>query len=202
MKVLRRIIGAAMGLGLVALVCRPVLADDAAGIVNTVCIGCHGADGNSMAPTFPKLAGQRVEYLTKQLKEFLGGKRKNDIMAPMIASLKADDMPGLATYYAGQKAVPAGVGDAKLAEAGKKVYEDGNTDSGVPACVGCHQPGAAGNDQFPRLAGQWSSYTVQQLTDFKGGVRTNDKGKLMRNVAARMTDDEMKAVAEYLAGLQ
>jgi len=196
-----RITGVVVATGLSGMGFQPAVADDATAIVTTVCVACHGADGNSVAPMFPKLAGQRPEYLAKQLKEFLASKRKNEIMAPMIASLKGDDVPGLAAYFSAQKPVPAGVADSKLAEAGKKIYDDGNEESGVPACVGCHQANAAGNEQFPRLAGQFQAYTLQQLADFKAGVRTNDKGKLMRVVAGRMTDDEMKAVAEYLAGL-
>jgi cytochrome c553 len=169
--------------------------------VSTVCAACHGADGNSLAPTFPKLAGLQEEYLAKQLKDYLAGKRKNEIMAPTIASLKADDVAGLAAHFAAQKPSPGKVEDAKLAEAGKKLYEDGNTESGVPACMGCHQPQGEGNARYPRLAGQHQTYTLQQMADFKSGTRANDRGKVMRAVAERMTDQEMKAVSEYIAGL-
>ncbi|HMM53488.1 MAG TPA: c-type cytochrome [Candidatus Desulfobacillus sp.] len=174
---------------------------DAQQLATSVCVACHGEGGHSVVPTFPNLAGQQQDYLAKQLKDFIEGKRKNEVMAPTIAELKSGDVPGLAAYYAGQKPAPGKVEDAKLAEAGKKLYEDGNTTSGVPACVGCHQPNGVGNTRYPRLAGQHQAYTIQQIGDFKSGTRANDKGRVMRAVAERITEDEMKAVAEYLAGL-
>jgi cytochrome c553 len=179
----------------------PSRADDAATIATTVCVACHGADGNSVAPNFPKLAGQQPTYLEKQLSEFIGGKRKNEVMAAFLPNIKKDDIPGLAAYFAGQKSAPGSVEDKALAEAGKKLYVDGNTSTGVPACMGCHQPNGEGNERFPRLAGQHQIYTQQQMADFKNGVRVNDKGKVMRAVAERMSEQEMKAVSEYIAGL-
>jgi cytochrome c553 len=177
-------------------------AADARELAATVCAACHGADGNSVAPNFPKLAGQQASYLAKQLNEFLSGKRKNDIMTAILPSISKDDVPALADYFAGLKQTPGSVADAKLADAGRKLYEDGNTATGVPACMGCHQPKGEGNERFPRLAGQHQIYTLQQMADFKSGVRVNDKGKVMRAVAERMSEDEMKAVSEYIAGLQ
>ncbi len=171
-------------------------------IAATVCLACHGEGGNSVVPNFPKLAGQHASYLEKQLNEFLSGKRKNEAMAPFLSSFSKSDTAGLAAYYAAQTQTPGAVADPKLAEAGKKIYEDGNTESGVPACMGCHQPKGEGNDRYPRLAGQYQVYTLQQMTDFKSGVRNNDKGKVMRAVAERMTEQEMQAVSEYIAGLQ
>lgn len=177
-------------------------AADATEIATTICAACHGEDGNSVAPNFPKLAGQQPSYMIKQLNEFISGKRKNDIMAAILPSISKDHVPGLAEYYAGKKQSPGRIEDATLAEAGKKLYEDGNTDSGVPACMGCHLPRGEGNERYPRLAGQHQVYTLQQMGDFKNGVRTNDKGRVMRAVAERMTEQEMKAVSEYIAGLQ
>ena len=176
-------------------------AGDVGQITSTVCINCHGEGGNSLVPTFPKLAGQQPAYLAKQLTEFLSGKRKNDVMAAFLPNITAGDVPGLAAYYAAQKQTPGTVADAALAAAGQKIFDDGNTDTGVPACAGCHQPKGEGNERFPRLAGQHQAYVLQQMTDFKNGVRTNDKGKIMRAVAERMTEQEMKAVSEYIAGL-
>ena len=156
---------------------------------STVCAACHGADGNSVTPMFPKLAGQQPDYLAKQLNEYISGKRKNDTMTPMVASIKSDDVAGLASYFAGQKPNAGVVEDPKLLDAGKKLYEDGNTQSGVPACMGCHMPKGEGNERYPRLAGQHSVYAVQQMADFKSGTRNNDKARVMR------------AVAEYLASM-
>lgn len=174
---------------------------DTGTIVKSSCIACHGEGGNSVVPMFPTLAGLQVEYLEKQLNDFLSGKRKNDVMAPTLANLKAGDVPGLAAYYSAQKPKPGKVQDEKLAAKGKTVFDDGNTDSGVPACVGCHQPGGVGNERYPRLAGQHQAYSAEQLKQFKSGARKNDAARVMRAVAARMTDEEIAAVAEYLAGL-
>jgi cytochrome c553 len=180
----------------------PANAADAKEIAATVCLACHGEGGNSVVPMFPKLAGQQRDYLVKQLNEFISGKRKNEIMAPILATLNKSDVPDLAAYFAAQTQTPGATEDAALAEAGKKLYEDGNTDSGVPACMGCHLPDGKGNERYPRLAGQHQTYTLQQMADFKAGVRNNDKGKVMRAVAERMTEQEMKAVSEYIAGLK
>jgi cytochrome c553 len=189
-----------IGIGVVLVL--PTHAARASELATTVCAACHGADGNSVVPMFPKLAGQQETYLAKQLNEFVSGKRKNEIMAPIFASIGKGDVPGLAAFYAAQAQTPGTVEDAALAEAGKKLYEDGNTDSGVPACMGCHQPTGMGNERNPRLAGQHQTYTLQQMADFKNGIRVNDKGRVMRAVAERMTEQEMKAVSEYIAGLK
>jgi cytochrome c553 len=154
-----------------------------------------------MVAMFPKLAGLQAEYIDKQLRDFLSGKRKNDAMTPFLANIKAGDIAGLAAYYAAQKPLPGKVEDAALAAKGKLVFDDGNTGSGVPACVGCHQPGAAGNERYPRLAGQHQAYTADQMRKFKTGARNNDRAKVMRAVAERMTEEEIVAVSEYLAGL-
>lgn len=170
-------------------------------IVAAHCVACHGENGNSVVPTFPKLAGQQADYLAKQLNEFLAGKRKNDAMASAIAAIKSGDVASLAAYYAKQKAVPGKVEEAALVAAGKKLYDDGNEASGVPACGGCHMEKGEGNERYPRVSGQHQAYTIQQMQDFKTGARNNDKGRVMRVVAERMTENEMKAVAEYLAAL-
>ncbi|MDP3483734.1 MAG: c-type cytochrome [Sulfuricella sp.] len=174
-------------------------------IASQVCMACHGVDGNGTEPTnpeFPKLAGKQAEYLLKQLKDFKAGKRKNEIMAGMVANLTPDDMANLALYYAGQKAKPGVVKNPALLAQGKKIYLDGNPDAGVPACAGCHEADASGYGFFPHLAGQHTEYTFLQLKRFNTGERDNDKGLAMQSVTVKMTEQEMRAVAEYLAGVQ
>lgn len=183
-----------------ALACASAWADPPA-LVGSLCTACHGEAGNSLVPTFPRLAAQNSEYLAKQLGDFLAGKRKSDVMAPIVAQIKASDVPELAAYYAGQKPAAGSPQDDKQAAAGRQLFDDGNTATGVPACVGCHQPGGAGNERYPRLAGQHAAYTLAQMQAFKTGSRTNDKARVMRSVAERLSDDEMAAVAAYLAGL-
>lgn len=170
-------------------------------IAATVCAACHGEGGNSVVPTFPRLAGLQAVYLEKQLRDFVAGKRKSDVMAPILATVKESDLAGLAAWYAAQKPVPGKAGDEKLAAAGQALFVDGNTRTGVPACMGCHQEGGVGNERYPRLAGQHAAYAAEQMRQFKSGARNNDRAKVMRSVAERMSDDEIAAVAEYLAGL-
>ena len=185
-------------------------ADPAKGqvIAAQVCAACHAADGNSIAPANPKIAGQFSEYLHKQLVNFRpqDGKkaeRENAVMSGMVANLSPDDMKNLAAYYSGQKLKPAAAKDKVLAAAGQKLWRGGNAATGVPACAGCHGPDGSGIPaQYPRIAGQYSEYIEAQLRSFQGGQRTNDRNGIMRGVAARMTDKEMKAVADYAAGLR
>lgn len=185
---------------LLATTARAEQMPDAKAIAATVCAGCHGADGNSAVPMFPKLAGLQEEYIVKQLKEFVSGHRKSDVMAPVVGNLKPEEIPALAGHFSAQKPQPGTSQDATLAEQGKKLYLDGNEDTGVPACVGCHQPQGAGAGIYPRLAGQQSIYVVQQLKNFSVGDRANDVSRFMRVIAKRLTEKEMQAVAEYLAG--
>jgi cytochrome c553 len=174
---------------------------DTAALVASQCMACHGDGGNSVVPMFPRLAGQQAQYVAKQLRDFLTGKRKNEVMAPSLAQFKDADVDGLAAYYAAQKRTPITPGNDKLLAAGKALYDDGNTQSGVPACVGCHQPEGLGNDRYPGLAGQHPGYAATQLQQFKSGARNNDRAKVMRAVAARMSNDEIAAVVEFLASL-
>ncbi len=175
-------------------------AEKAAPIVNSVCIACHGADGNGPVPNFPRLAGQTADYLLKQLLDFKNNKRQNEIMSPNAANLSADDMANLAVFFAGQKAIPAPVGDPTLVAKGKKVFDEGNTVSGVPACSGCHGPAGAGSPLYPRIAAQHVEYTLDQIKQFATGKRKNDK-RLMQTVASRLSEEEAQAVAQYLASL-
>ena len=182
--------------------------DKAQSIANQVCAACHGADGNSTAPANPKIAGQGVDYLHKQLRDFkaAGGKkplRESPIMNGMVANLSEADMKGLAAHYSQQKLKPATAGDKDLAALGQKIWRGGNVASGVPACAGCHGPAGAGLPaQYPRLAGQYAEYLATQLKLFREGGRANDPNGAMRGVAARLTDREIQAVAEYAAGLR
>jgi cytochrome c553 len=172
-------------------------------IVSDVCAACHTSDGNSGNPTYPALAGQSPEYIAKQLREFKSGARKNAVMAPNAAKLSEDDMLNLAAYFSAQQPKPRQAKDASLIAEGQKIFKGGNAGSGVPACASCHGPSGAGiPSQFPRLAGQHSKYVVSQLKNFRSGDRTNDGGKMMEVIARKLTDQEMKAVAEYVNGLR
>ncbi|MDP2787181.1 MAG: c-type cytochrome [Pseudomonadota bacterium] len=172
-------------------------------IVNDVCGACHSTDGNSTSPAYPVLAGQHPEYIAKQLGEFKAGARKNAIMAPNVTNLSADDMLNLAAYFSAQQPKPKLAKDAALVAEGQKIFKGGNAGSGVPACASCHGPAGSGIPvQFPRLAGQHAKYVLSQLKNFRSGDRTNDGGKMMQVIARKMTDQEMKAVAEYINGLR
>jgi cytochrome c553 len=177
-------------------------------LAKQACVACHAADGNSVAPANPKLAGQHANYLYKQLTNFKaqGGKkaaRENALMAGMVANLSDPDMRALAAYYAAHKLKPAAASDKDLAALGQKVWRGGIADKNVAACAGCHGPDGAGiPGQYPRLAGQFAEYVDAQLKLFRAGGRANDPNGMMRGVAARMSDEEIKAVAEYAAGLR
>jgi len=177
-------------------------------IVQQVCAACHGADGNSTAPVNPNLAGQHPEYILRQLNSFRsqGGKpaeRGNAVMVGMIAPLKDDDLVHLAAYFAAQKPVPRAARDPALAKLGQAIYRGGIMAKGVAACASCHAPNGAGiPSQFPRIAGQHAEYTEAQLKAFRNGDRRNDPNRMMRAVASKLSDGEIKAVAEYVAGLR
>jgi cytochrome c553 len=172
-------------------------------IANQVCAACHGADGNSMIPLYPKLAGQHPEYITKQLKNFKSGERNNAIMAGMVATLTPEDMDNLGAYFATQAAKGGTAKSNGKGSVGEKIYKGGIPGVGVPACASCHGPAGAGIPvQFPRLAGQHADYTVAQLKSFRAGQRANDAAKMMRSVAAKLSDEDMAAVADYIQGLK
>jgi cytochrome c553 len=177
-------------------------------IVTQVCAACHAADGNSAIPANPSLAGQHPEYTYKQLRNFKsqGGKpaeRNNGVMAGMVANLSDDDMKNLAVYFAAQKPKSQAARDAALAKQGETIYRGGIQAKGVAACASCHAPNGTGMPaQFPRVAGQHAEYTAAQLTAFRAGQRANDPAQMMRMIAAKMSDQEIKAVSEYIAGLR
>jgi cytochrome c553 len=154
-----------------------------------------------VAPTFPNLAGQHAEYLQKQLADFAKGRRTNEVMTGALAQVPRSDFPVLVAYFSAQAPVPGKSDEVALAAAGRKLFEEGDWPAGIPPCRSCHGERGAGSDRYPRLAGQNSAYTLQQLTDFKAGERHNDTRRVMREVASRLTDAQMKSLAEYLAGL-
>ncbi|MCK6395866.1 c-type cytochrome [Zoogloea sp.] len=173
-----------------------------------VCGACHGTDGNSQIPVNPKLAGQHAEYLYKQLKNFKseGGvpaERANPVMGGMAAGLSDADMKGLSSYFASQTLKPESAKNKASIELGQKLWRAGDLKRGIPACAACHGPAGAGLPaQYPRLSGQFADYTEAQLKAFRAGERANDPAKMMRTIALKMTDPEIKAVADYAAGLR
>jgi cbb3-type cytochrome c oxidase subunit III len=180
----------------------PAKADPAKGaaLYGAVCTSCHGAEGNSGAPTFPKLAQQHPEYIVKQLTEYKSGKRANAIMSGFASALSEDDMRNIAAFVGSKSAKPGFAKDKALATLGEKIYRGGIADRQIPACAGCHSPTGAGIPaQYPRLAGQHADYTVSQLTQFRGGNRLNSLQ--MGQVAAKLNDKEINALADYIAGL-
>ena len=169
---------------------------------SAACVACHGPMGNSVVPMWPKTAGQHPEYIAKQLADFKAGNRKNEQMAPQAMALSDQDMADLAAYFAAQQQSP-GTPGADTAGLGERIYRGGNATSGVPACSGCHggQGMGAGLAKFPRVSGQHAQYVEGTLKAFRDGARANDTNSMMRGVAARMSDQEIAAVAQYLQGV-
>ena len=166
-----------------------------------VCASCHAADGNSGTPVNPKLAQQHPEYLVKQLQEFKSGKRANAVMAGFAAGLSEDDMKNISFWLASQKAKTGFAKDKELVALGERIYRGGIQDRQIAACAGCHNPTGAGIPaQYPRLSGQHAEYTATQLTSFRDGVRKNSLQ--MNQVAAKLNDREIRALADYIAGLR
>jgi cytochrome c553 len=178
-------------------------------IASEVCLACHGPNGNSVVPANPSIAGQPAEYITLQLAHFKSGLRVNPIMQGMAATLQPDEMKAIGIYYSQQKPNGQAAKDATLVTAGQKLFRGGDTAAGIPACAACHAPNGAGvAKNYPRLAGQHADYTYAQLKAFKAGERGADKdgkdvnGRIMATIAGKMTDAQMKAVAEYTSGLR
>lgn len=185
-------------------------ADPAKGklVAESICVACHGLEGNSMTPDNPHLAGQIEQYLYKQLVNFKAADdkpaaRDNAIMAGMVAALTDEDMRNVSAWYASQKLKPEAAKDEASIALGKKLWRQGDFKKGIPACAGCHGPAGAGLPaQYPRLAGQFAEYTEIQLKAFRVGERANDPESMMRMIAAKMSDVEIKAVSDYAAGLR
>jgi len=168
-----------------------------------VCGACHGPDGNSMAPNFPKLAGQGERYLNKQLHDIKSGKRTVLEMTGLLTNLSDQDLADISAYFASQKG-SVGAADPKVVARGEELFRGGKLDQGMPSCTGCHSPNGAGNAAaaFPHLGGQHAQYTAKQLTDFREGNRTNDgDAKIMQSVAAKLSNKDIEAVSNYIQGL-
>ncbi|MCP1728146.1 cytochrome c553 [Natronospira proteinivora] len=182
----------------------PMVDGDAeAGEANsTACAACHGPDGNSSNPEWPKLAGQHAKYTYEQLKAYKSGERDDAVMMGQVQNLDDQDMKDLAVFYA-QQVPQVGSADEELGEAGKKIYRGGNLETGVTACIACHGPRGEGVPManYPMLSGQHAQYTIEQLEAYRDGERSTDRAGMMRDIAARMSDEEIEAVAEYIQGL-
>ncbi|SMC26947.1 Cytochrome c553 [Andreprevotia lacus DSM 23236] len=169
-------------------------------IVDKVCAACHGVDGNSAAAANPSLAGQHPEYIVKQLTEFKKQVRKNPVMLGMATPLSDADMHNVAAYFGAQQPKERGASDKALIEAGKKIYRGGIANKGLPACMACHGPSGAGIPvQYPRVGGQHAGYIEAQLKAFRSGERTNNVP--MQQIAAKMSDNDIKAVAQFMQAL-
>jgi cytochrome c553 len=178
-------------------------------IVTQVCAACHGADGNSPTPANPSLAGQPADYITLQLTHFKAGIRPSPVMQPMAQTLSDTDMQALGAYFAQQKPKGQKAKDAQNVKVAQQLYRGGDSANAVPACASCHLANGAGLPKnYPRVGGQHADYTYAQLQAFKSGQRGNDKegkdvnGRVMASIAARLSDAQMKAVADYMAGLR
>ena len=178
-------------------------------LADTICAACHGADGNSAAAINPNLAGLGAEYITRQLQHFNAGIRVNPVMSAMAATLTPEDMVALGLFYTQQTPKPGTAKDPALVKTGQVLFRGGVATTGLPACSACHSPNGAGIPKnYPRLAGQHADYTHAQLKAFKTGERGADKdgkdvqGRIMATIAQKMTDDQMKALADYTAGLR
>jgi cytochrome c553 len=179
---------------------KPDLAKGQA-ISTQVCAACHTADGSRGSPANPILAGQHPEYLVKQLQEFKAGKRNNAIMKGFASTLSDEDMKNVAAFYASKSAKPGFAKDKALVTLGEKIYRGGIADKAVPACAACHGPSGAGLPaQYPRMGGQHADYTEAQLVAFRSGLRANNAQ--MSTIAAKLSDREIKAVSDYIAGLR
>ena len=163
---------------------------------------CHGADGNSELSVNPKIAGQKFNYIVKQLQDYKSGARANATMAAMVAALSDEDIMDLAAWYSSQRVTLLGASLESL-ELGEKIYRAGVRELSVAACSACHSPTGSGNAPagFPSLSGQHPDYTLMQLKAFRAGERQNDSSAMMRSVVERLTDDELSALANYVSGL-
>jgi len=171
-------------------------------VTAATCVACHGQNGNSVNPIWPKLAGQHAYYIEKELHDFQNEKRTDPSMSAMAMGLNDIDIENVAAFFASQPSTIEAASERKVA-LGKKLYRGGNADSAVPACMACHGPTGSGNSpaRFPKVGGQHAAYQVKALSDFKAGTRSNDKQDMMRDIAGRMSAEEIEAVASYMSGL-
>lgn len=193
---------------LLLLVTLPAIAagdTDAGQAKSAICAACHGADGNSAVPNWPKIAGQHAPYLERQLSLIKSGARAVPEMAGIVAGLSDQDIDDLAAYFSAQT-TKAGLADEATRATGERLYRSGNTATDVPACMACHGPAGEGNPLagYPALAGQHSTYTEKMLKGFRSGTTwgvEDDSSKIMTDVAFRLTDNQIKAVSNYIQGL-
>ncbi len=172
---------------------------------SAACGGCHGMDGNSPIPTYPKLAGQNEAYIVKQVKDFKANTtRQNPIMFGMVAALSDEDAADIGAYFQSQSVKEVATFDESKIAAGREIYKGGNMQTGVPACQACHGPAGGGmaGIGYPQLGCQYVDYTLAQLKAFKDGTRKNDSKDLMRTIVEKMSDEDMAAVANYIASLK
>lgn len=172
---------------------------------SAACGGCHGVDGNSPVAMYPKLAGQNEAYITKQVKDFKANTtRQNAIMMGMVAALSDEDAADIGAYFQSQSVKQAAPSDAAQLASGSELYKGGDLQKGIPACQGCHGPAGAGTAGigFPAVGGQYVEYTLLQLRAFKSGTRSNDDKMLMRSIVEKLSDEDMVAVANYMASLK
>ena len=170
-------------------------------IVQGKCFICHGPDGESSSPVFPRLAGQHANYVARQLADYQSGRRKSDTMRPMVEDLAAADFAALGRYFESRTPIAHKPDDAELAHVGRFIFERGNPYSGIPSCASCHGKNGHGTDSLPRLAGQHALYLEQQLKKFNSRERTNDNA-VMHSVASKLTELEAKAVSSYISGMK
>jgi cytochrome c553 len=167
-----------------------------------LCAACHGPGGNSDNPVYPKLAGADPDYTARQLEHYKNGKRKHGIMSQIVMTIEDASIRDLAEYYGEQKRSPGKVADAALAEKGRAIFDNGIAATGVPSCASCHGSEGLGDGKYPRLAAQHTAYEEAQLRAFRSGERANDAKGAMGDVARRLTDDDIRAVIQYLASLK
>jgi cytochrome c553 len=167
------------------------------------CVSCHGADGNSVNPIWPKLAGQGADYIAKQIHDFKGGRRADPLMSGMAMAVPDDKVAEVSAFFAGQAAQPGAPVKPELVDQGKKLYEAGDPAKGVTACAACHGPNGYGNPpaKFPALHSQHAAYTIKQLQMFRDGSRANDPNEMMRNIASKLSEVEIEALAMYISTL-
>jgi len=169
-----------------------------------VCGACHGPNGNSVNPVWPSIAGQHATYIVEQLEAFKNGVRSDVLMSGQAMMLSDEDMANLAVYYEAQEAAARSVADASSVNKGRVLYRGGNKQNEASACIACHGPNGRGNPaaRYPAIGGQYAVYTAQQLTDYASNTRQTDKPtKMMRDITANLSADEITAVASYIQGL-
>lgn len=202
----KRVVSLLLTLGFAgaATAASPITGDAAAGQAKTaICAACHNADGNSLAPNFPKLAGQGERYLLKQMQDIQSGKRPVLEMTGMLAAFNEQDLADIAAWFASQKS-SVGAADPALVDRGRALFNGGDLAKGLPACTGCHSPDGAGLALagFPHLSGQHAQYVSKQLTDFREGNRSNDgDAMIMRTVSSRLSNKDIEALSSYIQGL-